>query len=58
VLLLYHIGLMFEPFLFSALWAGLLAHWAFPLHLRLTALWRGNRYHHPVRPAGHATVLV
>lgn len=43
VLLLYQIGLMFEPFLFPALWAGLLAHWAFPLHLRLTAWWRGNR---------------
>ena len=38
VLLLYQIGLMFQPFLFPALWAGLLAHWAFPLHLRLTKL--------------------
>ncbi len=35
VLLLYQIGLMFKPFVFSALWAGLLAHWAFPLHLWL-----------------------
>lgn len=42
VLLLYQIGLMFEPFVFPALWAGLLAHWAFPLHLRLTKLWGGN----------------
>lgn len=42
VLLLYQIGLMFKPFLFSALWAGLLAHWAFPLHLRLTRLFAGN----------------
>ena len=42
VLLLYQIGLMFKPFLFSALWAGLLAHWAFPLHLRLTRLFGGK----------------
>ena len=42
VLLLYQIGLMFKPFLFSALWAGLLAHWAFPLHLRLTRLFAGK----------------
>jgi len=42
VLLLYQIGLMFEPFVFSALWAGLLAHWAFPLHLRLTRLFGGK----------------
>ncbi|MBX3300853.1 MAG: AI-2E family transporter [Nitrospira sp.] len=42
VLLLYQIGLMFKPFLFSALWAGLLAHWAFPLHLRLTRLIAGK----------------
>ena len=37
VLLLYQIGLMFKPFVFSALWAGLLAHWAFPMHLRLAS---------------------
>lgn len=42
VLLLYQIGLMFKPFVFSALWAGLLAHWAFPLHLRLTRLFAGK----------------
>lgn len=36
VLLLYQIGIMLQPFLFPALWAGLLAHWAFPLHVRLT----------------------
>lgn len=42
VLLLYQIGLMFKPFLFSALWAGLLAHMAFPLHLRLTRLFAGR----------------
>ncbi|MGQ0665413.1 MAG: AI-2E family transporter, partial [Nitrospiraceae bacterium] len=41
-LLLYQIGLMFQPFLFPALWAGLLAHWAFPLHLRLTKLFGGK----------------
>jgi predicted PurR-regulated permease PerM len=43
VLLLYQIGLMFKPFLFSALWACLLAHWAFPLHIRLTALFGGKQ---------------
>ncbi len=42
VSLLYQIGLMFKPFVFSALWAGLLAHWAFPLHLRLTRLFVGK----------------
>ena len=42
VLLLYQIGLMFKPFVFSALWACLLAHWAFPLHRRLTNLFGGK----------------
>ncbi len=42
VLLLYQIGLMLKPFLFSALWAGLLAHLAFPLHVRLTKLFGGK----------------
>ena len=42
VLLLYQIGLMFKPFVFSALWACLLAHWAFPIHLRLTK-WFGGQ---------------
>ena len=42
VLLLYQIGLMFKPFVFSALWAGLLAHWAHPMHLRLTKLFGGK----------------
>lgn len=41
-LLVYQMGLMFQPFLFPALWAGLLAHWAFPLHLRLSKLFKGN----------------
>ena len=42
VLLLYQMGLMFQPFLFPALLAGLLAHWALPLHLRFTKLFNGN----------------
>ncbi|MGC4098883.1 MAG: AI-2E family transporter [Nitrospira sp.] len=42
VLLLYQIGLMFKPFVFSALWACLLAHWAFPIHLRLTKWFAGK----------------
>lgn len=41
-LLLYQIGLMLQPFLFPALWAGLLAHAVYPLHHRLTKLLRGN----------------
>ncbi len=40
--LLYQIGLMFKPFVLSALWAGLLAQLAFPLHLRFTKLLSGN----------------
>jgi predicted PurR-regulated permease PerM len=42
LLLLYQIGLMFEPFFFPALWAGILAHWASPIHRRLVGLCRGN----------------
>ncbi len=42
VLLLYQIGLMLQPFVFPALWAGLLAHWLFPLHVRLTKLLGGK----------------
>ena len=42
VLLLYQIGLMFQPFVFPALWAGLLVHSVFPLHVRLTKLLGGN----------------
>jgi len=41
-LLLYEMGLILQPFLFPALWAGLLAHWAFPLHIRLSKLCNGN----------------
>lgn len=41
-LLLYQIGLILQPFLFPALWAGLLAHWAFPLHRRLTRMTGGR----------------
>ena len=41
-LLLYQMGLMLQPFVFPALWAGLLAHWAFPLHLQLSKLFKGN----------------
>lgn len=42
ILLLYQIGLMFQPFLLPALWAGLMAHSMFPLHLRLSKTFRGN----------------
>jgi predicted PurR-regulated permease PerM len=41
-LLLYQIGLILQPFLFPALWAALLAHWAFPLHRRLTQVVHGR----------------
>lgn len=38
--LLYQLALIFSPFLFPALWALILAHMAFPLHVRLTTLLR------------------
>lgn len=41
-LLLYQMGLILQPFVFSALLAGLLAHWAFPLHRRLSKLFNDN----------------
>jgi predicted PurR-regulated permease PerM len=41
-LLLYQMVLMLQPFLFPALLAGLLAHWAFPLHRRLSKLFNEN----------------
>lgn len=40
--LLYQIALMFRPFLFPIIWAALLAHLTFPLHVRLTTFVRGN----------------
>lgn len=36
-LLLYQIGLMFLPFLLPVLWAVILAHITYPVHVRLTA---------------------
>lgn len=42
VLLLYQIALMFLPFLFPILWAALLAQVTFPIHDRLTRLFRGR----------------
>jgi len=42
LLLLYQIALMFRPFLFPVLWAALLAHLTFPLHVRVTSLMRGQ----------------
>ncbi|MDH4185939.1 MAG: AI-2E family transporter [Nitrospira sp.] len=42
LLLLYQIALMFRPFLFPVLWAALLAHLTFPLHVRLTGLMKGR----------------
>ena len=43
--LLYQMGLMFRPFVFPVLWAVILAHLCFPLHIRLTA-WLGGRESH------------
>jgi len=40
--LLYQIGLIFEPFLFPALWAALLVHATYPLHERLTRFFGGR----------------
>ena len=42
LLLLYQIALMFRPFLFPVLWAALLAHLTYPLHVRLTSFARGR----------------
>jgi predicted PurR-regulated permease PerM len=42
LLLLYQIALMFQPFLFPVLWAALLAHLTYPLHVRLTSFARGR----------------
>ncbi len=42
LLLLYQIGLMFRPFLFPVLWAALLAHLTYPLHVRLTSVVHGR----------------
>ncbi len=37
LLLLYQIALIFQPFLFPMLWAVILAHMTYPVHVRLTA---------------------
>lgn len=37
LLLLYQIALMFRPFLFPVMWAMILAHVTYPVHVRLTA---------------------
>ena len=38
LVLLYQIGLIFRPFLLPVLWAAILAHLFYPLHVRLTRL--------------------
>lgn len=40
--LLYQIALIFKPFFFPVLWAAILAHLSFPLHVRLSA-WLGGK---------------
>jgi predicted PurR-regulated permease PerM len=40
LVLLYQIAVIFQPFLFPVLWALILAHVTFPLHVRLTGLLR------------------
>ncbi|HSF66063.1 MAG TPA: AI-2E family transporter [Nitrospiraceae bacterium] len=52
--LLYQIALMFRPFLLPVLWAALLAHLTFPLHVRLTSFVRGRE----IISASCLTVLV
>ncbi len=42
LVLLYQIGVVFTPFLLPVLWAAILAHVTFPLHVRLTALLKGR----------------
>lgn len=52
--LLYQIALMFRPFLLPVLWAAILAHLTFPLHVRLTSFVRGRE----IVSASCLTVLV
>ncbi len=52
--LLYQIALMFRPFLLPVLWAALLAHLTFPLHVRLTSFVRDRE----IVSASCLTVLV
>jgi predicted PurR-regulated permease PerM len=47
ILLLYQIALMFRPFLFPALWAVILAHTTYPVHVRLTARLGGATHSQP-----------
>jgi predicted PurR-regulated permease PerM len=54
LLLLYQIALMFRPFLLPVLWAALLAHLTYPLHVRFTMLVGGRE----VVSAGCLTLLV
>ena len=54
LLLLYQIALMFRPFLLPVLWAALLAHLTFPLHVRFTAFLRDRE----VLSASCLTLLV
>jgi predicted PurR-regulated permease PerM len=42
LVLFYQIAVIFSPFLLPILWAAILAHVAFPLHARLTALLKGR----------------
>jgi len=42
LLLLYQIVLMFRPFLFPMLWAVILAHMTYPVHVRLTERFGGR----------------
>ena len=52
--LLYQIALMFRPFLLPVLWAAILAHLTFPLHVRLTSFVRGRE----IVSASCLTILV
>ena len=42
LVLIYQLGIIFRPFLLPVLWAAILAHVTFPLHVRLTTLLRGH----------------
>lgn len=42
LLLLYQVVLIFRPFLFPVLWAVVLAHLSFPLHVRCSEMLRGK----------------
>ena len=42
LVLIYQVGVIFKPFLLPVLWAAILTHVTYPLHVRLAALLKGR----------------